>query len=60
MSAILRPPKAADHIGVSRTTLHRIEKADPSFPKKIKISARCVGWRLVDLDEWLQSREEAA
>lgn len=56
---ILRPPQAAAYIGVSRTTLHRMEHSDPSFPKKIKISARCVGWRVSDLDQWLSERESA-
>ena len=59
MSAyILRPPQAATHCGVSKPTLYRMAK-DPNFPKKIRLSARCVGWRIEDLDNWLKSREVA-
>lgn len=53
---ILRPKQAAVILGVSRTTLHRLETGDPTFPVKIRITARAVGWRESDLLSWLESK----
>lgn len=52
-SEFLRPAVAAKYLGVSRTTLYVLSETDESFPKKIKLSARCVGWRRCDLSLWL-------
>lgn len=56
---IHRPESAAGFIGVSRATLYRLDKEDPTFPAKIRLSARCVGYRESDLRTWLESREVA-
>ena len=58
--AILRPPLAAQHIGVSLRQLYNIAERDPRFPRKIVFSPRCVGWRRESLDAWLAEREAAA
>jgi len=55
--AMLRPALASKHIGVSRTTLHRLSENDPTFPRKILISRRCVGYRTDALDAWLAMKE---
>lgn len=55
--AMLRPAAASEHIGVSRTTLHRLSENDPTFPRKIVISRRCVGYRTDALDAWLATKE---
>jgi prophage regulatory protein len=57
---ILRPKQAAAILAVSRSTLHRLETGDPSFPAKIRITARAVGWRESDLLSWLESKEVSA
>lgn len=54
---LLRPKQAAEYLGCSRTTLHRIENTDPSFPRKIILTARCVGWRAESLQKWLEGKE---
>jgi predicted DNA-binding transcriptional regulator AlpA len=54
---VLRPALASEYIGVSRTTLHRLSENDPSFPRKIVISRRCVGYRVDALDSWLAQKE---
>ncbi|GGO81946.1 hypothetical protein GCM10011348_22130 [Marinobacterium nitratireducens] len=59
-SQILRPTHAANFISVSRATLYRIAKNDPTFPRKIRIGERCVGYRESDLSKWLEAREVAA
>ena len=42
-------------IGVSRTSLWRLEKAG-KLPPKIIISERVCGWRQSDVDDWLEKR----
>ena len=64
-NAIARPKDAANHIGVSISTLYRWEKEIPGFPSRIKFGPRASGWRLSDLEAWLekqaaQGRDEAA
>jgi len=55
---IHRPDSASELIGVSRSTLYRLEKEDPTFPTKIRLSARCVGYRESALKAWLAARED--
>lgn len=59
LSKLLRPKQAALFLGVSRSTLNRLSAEDPDFPKKIVISARCVGWRLDSLQQYMKAREAA-
>ena len=57
-SAFVRPKQAAPYLGMSRTKLHEVHETDPTFPRKIKLSARCVGWRRESLDAWLAAKED--
>jgi predicted DNA-binding transcriptional regulator AlpA len=54
--AMLRPAAASAFIGVSRTTLHRLSETDPTFPRKVIISARCVGYTRKSLTYWLDTK----
>jgi prophage regulatory protein len=54
---ILRPKETAFYLGISTVTLWRLGENDPKFPSKIRMSARCVGYRKADLDAWLSERE---
>ena len=54
---ILRLKEAAYYLGVSTVTLWRLGENDPRFPAKIRMSARCVGYRKADLDAWLAGQE---
>jgi predicted DNA-binding transcriptional regulator AlpA len=58
-SEVLRPPRAAEYVGVSLRQLYNIAAADPAFPRKIVFSPRCVGWRRESLDAWLRAKEGA-
>jgi len=50
---VLRLKEAAAYCGFSTTTLWRLEKSDPLFPKKIRFSAHVCGFRKADLDRYL-------
>jgi len=46
--------------GLSRSTIydkqnHTSKRFDPSFPQKIQLGARAVGWLLADVQAWLSS-----
>jgi prophage regulatory protein len=41
--------------GLSRSTLLRLERAG-SFPRKVKLSARRVGWVEAEVGDWLRAR----
>jgi prophage regulatory protein len=52
-SRILRLKSVLDRTGLSRSTLYRkIERG--TFPKQVRISERCIGWRESDLERWLR------
>lgn len=54
--AIIRPKSAAAYIGMAVSSIYRIEKQDPTFPRRIKLSKRASGWRKSDLDQWLEQK----
>lgn len=56
---IRRPESAAEYLSVSRSTFYRLSKEDSTFPSKIRLSARCVGYRESELKAWLEAREVA-
>lgn len=51
---ILRINAVLDRTGLSRATLYR-KIADGSFPKQIKLSTRCAGWRESAINAWLRN-----
>lgn len=57
-AAILRPDKAAAYLGISRNTIYRWLREKPSFPRLIKIGERSSGWRVADLDAWLDAQAQ--
>lgn len=51
---ILRLGAVLDRTGLCRSTLYR--KIDNgSFPRQIKLSTRCVGWREAEINQWLRN-----
>lgn len=42
--------------GVSRASIWRWLKTDPSFPKPVALSTGCSRWRLSDLEAWEAER----
>jgi prophage regulatory protein len=57
--ALLRPAMACAFLGISRTGLHRLSENDPTFPRKIVLSKRFVGYRAESLAAWLLGKESS-
>lgn len=57
MTQIIRTVDLAQRLGVSKQTLWRLSK-DPTFPKKVKISQRAVGWKVSEIEIWIQTNQE--
>ena len=55
-SNIARPRDLPSLTGLSRTTIWRLERAG-EFPKRIRLSAGAVGYRMTDIITWLDSRQ---
>lgn len=57
---LLRYPELRDRYSIPYTPEHliRMEK-EGRFPRRIKLSHRCVMWRAEDIEAWLDSRAAA-
>jgi prophage regulatory protein len=53
-SRILRLKTVLERTGLSRSTLYR-KIGQGTFPKQLRISARCAGWRESAVDAWLRN-----
>lgn len=51
--------QVADRFGVSRITIWRWVKVDPTFPRPVAFSPGCTRWKLVDIEAWEAAREAA-
>jgi len=51
---LLNPATICKMLGISRTTLWRTAKNDPSFPKKRYISANRVGFVESEIHDWIE------
>ncbi len=51
---ILRLPEVKDMTGLSTSTIWRKEK-EGSFPKRISLGPRSIGWLLKEVEEWIKS-----
>jgi predicted DNA-binding transcriptional regulator AlpA len=58
--ALLNMRTASIVAGLSEDTLYRRAKSDPSFPRLIRIGARCTRIRAGDLTAWLNSLGQSA
>lgn len=55
-SRILRLRGVLERTGLSRSTLYRNVRSG-TFPKPLRISTRCTGWRECDVEMWLRNPE---
>lgn len=56
---ILRMKQLVERTKLSRATLYMLIASDPTFPRKIQLSTRAVGWHESSVDAWLISRPKA-
>jgi prophage regulatory protein len=54
--SILRLKTVLQRTGLSRSTVYR-KMGDGTFPKGLKLSTRCTGWRVSAITEWLRNRQ---
>jgi predicted DNA-binding transcriptional regulator AlpA len=52
---ILRPSEVFEKVGLSRTTVWRLERSG-AFPARIQLSTKAVGYDEAAIDEWLACR----
>lgn len=45
--------------GVSRQTIWRLVKSDPTFPKPIRLTPGCTRWLLSEVQAWEASKRSA-
>jgi len=55
---IIRKPIVVERIGLSATTIWRMERAG-QFPKHIQLGANSVGWREADIEQWITERADS-
>lgn len=54
---IERRDQLVRRLNIPRSSLFKLQKTDPTFPKPVKLGARAVGWISSEVDEWLLSRK---
>lgn len=57
-SKVMTVAEACAEIGLSEPTMRRRAADDPTFPRKIRLSARRVGYLRVDIEAFLARRYE--
>ena len=53
---IIRKPELKQAVSLSTSTIQRLVQAG-KFPKPIKLGANSVGWKMSEVQEWIDSRE---
>lgn len=48
--------QAAEVLAISDSTLEKLTRQEPGFPKPRKISANRVGWLYREIEAWAESR----
>lgn len=52
---ILRMDEVYSLVSLSRATIYRLLKEN-DFPDKVKLSERSIGFRLQDIQKWIENR----
>ena len=55
---LIRAPVVAVMLSVSRSTVWRWSKFKPEFPRPIKISTGVTAWKLSEIQEWIEGRDQ--
>lgn len=59
LEKILRLSEVENYVGLKRSTIYRMVNSG-GFPKQIKLTPRCVGWRCTEIQHWISQREVAS
>ncbi len=54
-SKLLTQKQVVDLVGVSRTTIWRLERAG-KFPRRRQVSTKAVRWDQSEIEDWIRSR----
>lgn len=52
---ILRRKDVEEIVGLSRSTIYKLMSTG-TFPRSIRLGPRAVGWRLSDIEAWIEFR----
>lgn len=55
---ILRISEVIETTGLCRASIYDAIKAG-IFPRQVKLTRRCVGWRMSEIHKWIESRTPA-
>lgn len=59
--AFMRPTVLRPYLGgIARSTLHKIYTEDSTFPRKVRLTDKTIGWRKADIDAWLERKAKGA
>jgi prophage regulatory protein len=56
---ILRMRQLIERTNLSRSTLYVLMSEDPTFPQKIKLTARVIGFLESEVDTWIRIRAQS-
>ncbi|VBR62499.1 prophage CP4-57 regulatory protein (AlpA) [Burkholderia pseudomallei] len=56
---ILRMKQLIERTNLSRATLYVLMSSDSTFPKKIKLTARSIGFLESEVDAWIAARADS-
>ena len=51
----VRPGSLKELTGIARSPALHMEKEDPEFPKRIKLSPKITVWKVSELEEYIES-----
>lgn len=57
--AMLTAAQVADVIGMSEVWVRKAGRVGIDLPRPVRVSARMVRWRAVDIQRWIEARGEA-
>jgi predicted DNA-binding transcriptional regulator AlpA len=55
---ILRVSDLVDRLNVSRASVYVLMATDPTFPKKLKLTARSIGFLESEVNAWIEARAQ--
>ena len=54
---VVRMSRLVEMIGLSRSTVWKL-LSEGKFPNPIRLGPRSIGWRIKDVEDWIECREQ--